>query len=160
MIATMENEKTAKTTTDIAARFLDVLGRRDFDELETLLARNVWFRALLPRRIHESANAQDAIAAFRDWIGQSSDFQVLATDHHNSQGREFVSYRFLLRPEWAPEQWHIMEQSGYLREKESSISRLDIVCTGFFPIDEVEPYLAVPRSDSHTQVTNPAGAGL
>lgn len=142
MIATMEVKETRSASAEAAARFLDALGRRDFDEIERALAPNVWFRALLPRRIHESVNAADALAAFQGWVAGASEFQVLATEHHTSQGREFLSYRFLLRPEWAPEQWHIMEQSGYLRERAGHISRLDIVCTGFYPVDERPPSLS------------------
>lgn len=138
MIATLEVKETPTAQVQAAERFLDAVGRRDFAELENVFAPNVWFRALLPRRILESNIASDAIAAFRGWIEGASDFRVLATDHHASQGREFVSYRFLLRPDWAPEQWHVMEQSGYLRERAGQISRFDVVCTGFYPVDDID----------------------
>ena len=44
-----------------------------------------------------------------------------------------VSYNLLLRPEWAPDQWHVVEQSGYCRVTNDQVTRLDLVCTGFFP---------------------------
>jgi len=145
MIATLEVQETPTAQAQAAERFLDAVSRRDFDELERGFAPNLWFRALLPRRILESNVASDAITAFRGWLEGANDFRVLAAEHRKSQGREFVSYRFLLRPDWAPEQWHIMEQSGYLREKEGRVSRLDVVCTGFYPVDEVDE-----RSPSRT----------
>ena len=138
MIATLEVKETQAAQARAAERFLDAVSRRDFDELERVFAPNLWFRALLPRRILESNVASEALTAFRGWLEGASGFRVLATNHHASQGREFVSYRFLLRPDWAPKQWHIMEQSGYLREKEGRVSRLDVVCTGFYPVDAID----------------------
>ena len=138
MTATLDAQETTTAQSQTTERFLNAISRRDFDDLESVFARNLWFRALLPRRILESNMASDALTAFRGWLEGANGFRVLTTNHHASQGREFVSYRFLLRPDWAPEQWHIMEQSGYLREKEGQISRLDIVCTGFYPVDDID----------------------
>ena len=139
MIATIETKKTAAGRVDVATEFLEALGRRDFEELEMLFAPNAWFRALLPRRLHESTRATDAIEAFRGWFEGASDFRVLSVEHHPLANREIFSYRFLLRPDWAPEQWHVIEQVGYFRVKEGRISRLDLICTGFHPSDELGP---------------------
>ena len=106
----------------------------DFDALEDCLAPDVWFRALQPRQLHESTTARAAADAFRSWFGGDSRAEILETDHHTVGGREYLRYRFLVHPYWAPEQPHVIEQTGFCRIKDGRISRLDIVCTGFFPI--------------------------
>jgi hypothetical protein len=116
-----------------AARFLKVLGELDFAELERCLAPDVWFRALLPRKVHESNTAQDAVSTFRAWFQGTGGSRLLEADHHTIAGRQYVRYRFLVRPEWARDQWHVVEQAGFCRVKENRVSRLDLVCTGFFP---------------------------
>ncbi|HSF15917.1 MAG TPA: nuclear transport factor 2 family protein [Vicinamibacteria bacterium] len=137
-MGTLAEVKTSAVSDKRAAMFLDALGRRDYDALSSLLAPNVWFRALLPRKLYDLDNRQEAIATFRSWFGGAADFQVLETDHHTLVSREYIRYRFLLRPDWGPEQWHVIEQVGFFRVKEGSISRLDLVCTGFFPLEELE----------------------
>lgn len=127
----------ANAARNAAVRFLEVLGRVDFEELERCLTRDVWFRALLPRRIHESNTARDAAAAYRSWFEGAGGSRLLESDHHTMAGREYLRYRFLFRPDWAPDRWHVSEQTGFCRVKDGLISRLDVVCTGVFPADEV-----------------------
>lgn len=59
-----------------------------------------------------------------------------AAEHHTMAGREFVRYRFMLRPGWAPERWHVIEQAGYCRVHDGVITRMDLACTGYFPIED------------------------
>lgn len=121
---------------DATARaFLDALADRDFAALRGLLADDVWFRILLPGTTVEAHIATETVAAYHEWYGTAAAFEVLYLDHHTMAGREFVAYRFGLRPSWAPEQWHVIEQSGYVRVRDGRISRLDLVCTGFHPVD-------------------------
>ena len=117
-------------------RFLGALARYDFDELEACLAPNVWFRALLPKSVHESGNAWEAADAYRSWYGSASRFELLAAEQYTMAGREYLRYRFRVLPPWAPREWHVIEQAGFCRVKEGRISRLDIVCTGFHLLAE------------------------
>ncbi len=66
---------------------------------------------------------------------------MLTSEHSTMASREYLRYRFLVLPPWAPEEWHVIEQAGFCRVKECQISRLDIVCTGFHPARE-EPVAA------------------
>ncbi len=117
----------------VPRRFLDLLAAGDFAALEALFAPDVWLRGLLVREVHESSTAAGAAAAFRDWVGSPHGARMLDGEHETSAGRERLRYRFLVRPKWAPEQWHVIEQTGYCRVKEGRISRLDVACTGYFP---------------------------
>lgn len=119
----------------VARAFLDTLAGRDFVALRDLFAEDVWFRILLPRQTVEAHTAERTIAALYQWYGTANAFEVHHLDHHTMAGREFVAYRFHLRPEWAPGQWHLIEQSGYVRIRDGRIARLDLVCTGFHPVD-------------------------
>lgn len=91
---------------------------------------------MLPRRVHESKTGDEALAVLRRWYGSAPDLSVVTLEHHTMVGREYVGYRFRLRPDWAPEQWHLVEQVGFCRVKDGRIHRLDLVCTGFFPVAE------------------------
>ncbi|HVS14554.1 MAG TPA: NAD(P)/FAD-dependent oxidoreductase [Thermoanaerobaculia bacterium] len=118
-----------------AVAFLDALHRRDFDALERLLAPDVWMRALLPKKVREEHDAAGAAAAYRLWYGGAGECRMLDAEHHTMAGREYVRYRFVVRPDFAPEQWHLVEQAGFCRVKDGRISRLDLVCTGFHPTE-------------------------
>lgn len=122
------------TSKDTVRRFLEALRRYDFDELEACLAPDVWFRALLPKSLHESNTSEEAADAYRSWYSSMRRFELLAAEHYTLAGREYLRYRFLVLPPWAPEQWHVIEQAGFCRLKQGRISRLDIVCTGFHPV--------------------------
>ena len=126
-------------TTDPATRLVEAVTTRDFAALERLLAPNVWFRVLLPRRIEEGHSADLAIGAIRRWFGGAAAFRVLGSQRHTMAGREFVGWRILLKPDWEPETWHEIEQSGYCRVKDGQISRLDLICTGFYPTNPEPP---------------------
>lgn len=108
----------------------------DFAALETLLAPDVWLRNLLVKQLHESTTAADAVEAFRSWVASPHGAVMLDSEHRPLANRELLRYRFLVRPVWAPDRWHVLEQTGYCRVKDGRISRLDLACTGYFPADE------------------------
>lgn len=143
--ATITTPSAPPPAEDVSARFLDLLARGDFAAVGELLTPNVWVRALLVREVHESNTAAAAVEALRDWVGSPHGARILDAEHRPMAGRERLRYRFLVRPKWAPETWHVLEQTGYCRVKDGRISRLDLVCTGYYPADdelleEVEPH--------------------
>ena len=91
-------------------------------------------RALLPKRVLEENTAIGVAAAYRRWYGGSGECQMLQAEHQTMVGREYLRYRFLLRPDFAPEQWHVVEQTGFCKVQDGRITRLDLVCTGFHPV--------------------------
>lgn len=135
--------------------FLARLRDGDFEAIEELLAPDVWLRSLLVRKVHESNTAAEAVAALRSWVGSPHGAEVIETDHHPMAGREFIRYRVLVRPTWAPDRVHVLEQVGYCRVKEGLITRLDLVCTGYHAVDE-PPAAAVyaGRSPNDTRSTS------
>jgi hypothetical protein len=124
---------TTSTGAAVARRLIDAIAERDFESMSEILAPDLWMRALLPREIVETHTADAAIDSFRRWLAPHESLTAVMTDQHTVEGREFVAYKLLLRPEWAADEWHVLEQSGYCRVVEDRVTRLDLVCTGFFP---------------------------
>ena len=124
---------TTSTATSIAGRLLDAIVTRDFDSISVILASDVRMRALLPRSIVQTNTAEAAVETFREWFGAHKSCTVIATEQHTVGGREFLSYNLRVQPDWAPDQFHIVEQSGYCRVTDGRVTRLDLVCTGYFP---------------------------
>lgn len=120
-------------------RYLAALAVRDFEALARLLAPDVWLRALLPRHLDEHYGAGETVGALRGWYGGATAFQVLALDHDVAGHKERVRYRFLLRPDWAPDTPHLIEQQAYLSVADGVIRKIDLVCTGFMPVDGDTP---------------------
>jgi hypothetical protein len=125
---------------DLAARptvarpFLDAVLARDERAMLDLLAPDVWFRAMLVRETVEHHDAVAAVAMFRGWFAHAAELRVLRRSTYPVTTRDHLSYRVLLRPAWAPDVWHVIEQSGYLRVQDGRVRRLDLVCTGFVPL--------------------------
>ena len=128
-------ESTTLTGSAVARRLMDAIVTRDFDGLSAILAADVWMRALLPREIVETHSAADTTEIFRGWLAPHDALEVRSTEQHTVEGREFFAYNLLLRPDWAPDVWHVLEQSGYCRVVNDRVSRIDLVCTGYFPTD-------------------------
>jgi hypothetical protein len=114
-------------------RFLRAVIQGDEATLFTLLDPDVWLRAMLVREVIEERDAVATIARLHGWFGSAVAREVLHAATSPVASRHHLSYRFLLRPVWAPDVWHLIEQSGYARVRDGRISRLDLVCTGFHP---------------------------
>jgi hypothetical protein len=117
----------------VAHRFLEAIVQRDEASLLALLDPDVWLRAMLVREVIEEHDAVATLARFHGWFGSAVACEVLHATTTPIASRHHLTYRFLLRPAWEPDVWHLIEQSGYLRVRDGRISRLDLVCTGFHP---------------------------
>lgn len=123
----------ARTDAQVARAFLAAVVTRDERSLRALLAPDIWSRAMVVREVLERHDAENTIALFHGWFGTAHTVQVLWTTTYPVATREAVAYRLRLLPEWAPDVWHVIEQTGYLRVQQGRIRRLDLVCTGFVP---------------------------
>lgn len=117
----------------LAPRLLGAIVAGDPAELRRLLADDVWLRAMLVRETVERHDADTAVELVHGWFFEAAELQVLHTDWWPVTTREHLVYRLRLRPAWAPDVWHVIEQTGYLRAQGGRIRRLDLVCTGFVP---------------------------
>jgi hypothetical protein len=126
-------EGTTSSGPEVTRRLLNAIVTRDFVSLHAIFAADVWMRALLPREIVETHSAAATTDVLRGWLASHEAVEVLSTEQHTVEGREFLAYSLLVRPEWAPDVWHAVEQSGYCRVAGDHVTRLDLVCTGYFP---------------------------
>jgi hypothetical protein len=117
----------------VAAALLRAIVERDEPTLRELLAPDVWFRALAVHELLERHDAPGALAILDGWFGSAAEVQVLLAEVAPAGSRELVRYRLRLRPPWAPDVWHVIEQTGYARVTEGRVRRLDLLCTGFVP---------------------------
>lgn len=124
------NEAQAGDAVQAPRRFLDALERHDFAALRSCFADDLWFRALLPKKLVEASTGDETAAVYAAWFAEASDVQWVDSEHRALPGREHLRYRWRLKPDWAAEQWHVVEQSGYCMVQDDRIRRLDIVCTG------------------------------
>ena len=109
------SDRTSSAGAAVARRLLDAIVTRDFDSLDTILAADVWMRALLPREVVETHSAAAATEVIRGWFAAHEALEVVSTEQHTVEGREFLAYNLRVRPDWAPDVWHIVEQSAYCR---------------------------------------------
>ena len=121
------------TATRVAAEFSQAVVAADADTLERLVTDDVWFRVLLPRATVEHHGAQHAIGTMLGWFADAHELELLAVHTGTVEGRERVGWLVRLRPAWAPDTWHLIEQTGYVRVVDGHIRRIDLVCTGYHP---------------------------
>ena len=117
----------------VAMRLLDAIVRCDRAALAAVLAPDVWFRALIVHDSVEQHTAAAAIETIVGWFANARALHVVRADTYPIASREHISYRLLLRPDWAPDTWHLIEQSGYIRVHRERVRRIDLGCTGFVP---------------------------
>jgi hypothetical protein len=122
-----------RPTTTTALRLIEAMVSWDEPTLRSLLADDVWLRALLVRDVIERHDAAGAMAVFHAWYGSAYETVLLDASTERVTNRERLTYRVRLRPSWEPRTWHVIEQTGYLRVADGRIGRLDLTCTGFHP---------------------------
>lgn len=124
--------------TTIARLLLRAIVARDGPALRSLLGDDVRLRAMLARETVE-AHGHDAVAAvFEGWFGDAHEVQVLHASTHAVGTAQRLTYRLRLRPGWAADVWHVIEQTGYARLEGAHVRRVDIACTGFLPEADLE----------------------
>jgi hypothetical protein len=118
--------------TGLGRAFAEALGRKDFEAVSALLAPEIDFRALTPRRGWE-ANTPAAVVneILRTWFKDSDQIDEIAsieTDAFSDRCR--VAYRFHGRNQDGP---FVLEQQAYFSERDGRIEWMRVVCSGYRP---------------------------
>jgi len=111
--------------------FVDAIVAGDFDRLETLLAPNVRFRALIPRECQEASTVAGARAIIEDWFGESEQRKLLGSTVDLVGDRLALGYRLELVE--AGER-RVVEQHVAAAVEGRTLRDLAIVCSGFRPL--------------------------
>lgn len=115
-------------------RFAHAIATKDRSGLAALLADDVDFLALTPRRMWE-AHTPDEVAevVFGSWFEDQDQIDAMT---HCAAGepvadRQHVAYRFDLT---TPDGPRVAEQQAYYAETDGKLSYLRIMCSGFRPV--------------------------
>jgi hypothetical protein len=111
---------------------------REFDTIGRLLTPNARMRAVLPSRYLEAVG-DEIVEWFTRWFGTAQRFEEIDARSDNIAGKARVQWRFHAAPHpvtGAPG-WHEIEQVAFCETSAGSISRIDLVCSGYRPLPPV-----------------------
>lgn len=117
----------------LGTRFARAIAARDQDALAALLAPEVDFRALTPRKFWEGSDPDAVLdTVFGHWFEESDhiDELVTVTEGPDVEDTHHVAYRFAITN---PDGAHTVEQQAYYRADGDRIDYLRVVCSGYRP---------------------------
>jgi hypothetical protein len=114
-------------------RFAHAIAKKDRSGLAALLADDVDFLALTPRRMWEAHTPDEVVeVVFGSWFEDHDQIDAMT---HCASGepvadRKHVAYRFDMT---TPDGPRVAEQQAYYAETDGKLSYLRIMCSGFRP---------------------------
>ena len=120
--------------TSLGSRFATALASKDTAGVRALVADDVDFKALTPRRLWEGASPDDVVAALGQWFDEDDHIDALeeVADGAPVADTQHVAYRLRVTNADGP---HAVEQQAYYRADGDRISYLRVMCSGFRPLD-------------------------
>jgi ketosteroid isomerase-like protein len=124
----------AATVTDaLGVRLAEAIATKDTDALTALLAPDLDFRAVTPRKFWEATTPDEVLAVlFDNWFKESDriDGLVRVAEGDDVEDTHQVGYRFAITN---PDGAHTVEQQAYYRTDGGRISYLRVMCSGYRP---------------------------
>jgi hypothetical protein len=111
----------------IATRFLDALGRRDFQALGETFAEDAQLRGLVPARLREEQGRSAIIERFRFW-NDGEDWELLESEA--AQMADLTRIRWRVAATDPDEGPTVYEQTAYAKVGEHGIEWMNLVCSG------------------------------
>src|SRR4051794_10100147 len=118
----------------VGSRFVTAIAQRDEEALRSLLAHNVDFKGVTPKKFWEGANPDEVLdAVLGHWFEESDHIdEIVQTDHGDDVGDiKRIGYRFRITN---PDGLHLVEQQAYYYEYDDKILYLRVVCSGYRPV--------------------------
>jgi len=115
-------------STDVATRFLEALGSRDFDALAATFADDAVLRGLVPGRLREEHGSAAVAERFRFWFGDTPEFALV--DSSVEELADVVRIRWRVTgvdPELGRT---VAEQTAYAELARGGIAWMNLVCSG------------------------------
>ena len=119
----------------LGGRFARAIADKDADALTSLLADDVDFRALTPRKFWEAARPDEVVdIVFGNWFEESDhiDELVEVNDGDDVEDTHQVGYRFAITN---ADGAHTVEQQAYFRTDGDRIDYMRVVCSGYRPVE-------------------------
>lgn len=119
---------------DPASELVAAIAAQDWERLEACFTPEVAFRALVPsqRPFREHATAHDAAAQLAAWFGDADPLELLDSSVQPVEDVVRIAYRL---GSFEEGRWYVVEQQLYATVEDDRIARLDLVCSGFRPVD-------------------------
>jgi hypothetical protein len=117
----------------VAEDFASALARKDVPALRVLLAPDVDFKGLTPRRFWEAGDPDGVLdILLGHWFEPQDQIDGIAALESGADVEDVrrIGYRFDLT---TPDGPHTVEQQVYYREHDGQLAYLRIVCSGFRP---------------------------
>jgi hypothetical protein len=119
--------------TAVAARFLDALQRRDFEDIGSCFHTDARLRALVPSRLREEEGVDAIVERFKAWVGSLEGYEV--ADAGAEELADLVRIRYSVRGT-DPEVGYptIFEQTAYAAASDGAFTEMRLVCSGDRPL--------------------------
>jgi hypothetical protein len=121
-------------STDVGARFLDALGRRDYETLGSCFAPEATLRAIVPPGPREDDGRDAIVRRFRLWTEEIDDYEVLSADA--ALCADVLRLRWELGgldPNFEGDRRSIFEQTAYAEFADGLIAAMRLACSGRRP---------------------------
>ena len=117
---------------DLGRAYVDALGRKDFDEITTLVDPEIDFRGLTPGRTWEATSSSVVVNdILSQWFEDSDHIdEVVSVDTDSVADRQHIAYRFQVTN---PDGTFVVEQQAYFTERDGRIDWMRVLCSGFRP---------------------------
>jgi hypothetical protein len=122
-----------RTMTTAGEQWVAAIVARDAAGLESLLADDIDFKALTPRRSWEGTTPGEVSdVVLGSWFDDDVTIERVEDVSTDAVGdTQRVGYRFLTTTDDGP---HLVEQQAYYRSEGDTIGYLRVVCSGFRPV--------------------------
>ena len=121
-------------TDALGVRLAEAIAAKDTDAVTALLAPDLDFRALTPRKFWEASTPDEVLEIlFDNWFEESDHIDALVdvTEGADVEDTHEVGYRLAITN---PDGAHTVEQQAYYRADGDRISYLRVVCSGYRPV--------------------------
>jgi DNA-binding IclR family transcriptional regulator len=120
--------------TTLGGEFASALAKKDSSRLLELLAPEIDFQAMTPRRTWQASDPEAVLSiVFGHWFEDADHIEALeALDTDSVADRQRVGYRFSVSN---PEGRFLVEQQAYLSERDGQIVWMRVLCSGYQPVE-------------------------
>jgi hypothetical protein len=122
------------TDQTVGVRLAAAIAAKDTAAVTSLLAPEIDFRALTPRRFWEATRPEEVLAIlFDNWFEDSDHIDELVDTRQGADVEDTheVGYRLAITN---PDGAHTVEQQAYYRVDGDRITYLRVLCSGFRPV--------------------------
>ncbi len=127
-------QPTPSATEPLGAAYVDAVVSGETGRLRELLADDVDFRAVTPRRAWEATTPGDVLdIVLGHWFTPNDGpRELVKTSHDRFADRERVDYRMLVH---GADGDTVVEQTAYYEVRDGRIGWMRVACSGFRPVD-------------------------